>query len=199
MFTRLRAAVALGALLAAGFAGQAEAKAKPKVTKVAKKAKKKVVKRTVVRAPVTPAPVIYVPAPPPAPPPPPPAAIEDIGDYRWIDDADALANAFGESPPDFSFRFASNGTWDTDWAWQARDGHMMIVEPIADQRRSYFYAPGADYPFLIRDGYFSYGFDGDGLVVVYDDNGRAVPWRRDDMRSVSAGRLFARGIALRRA
>ena len=192
MFTRLRAAVALGALLAAG-AGQAEAKTKPgaKVTRVAKKAKKKVARRVVVRAPVVAAPTIYAPPAPPAPPPP----IEDVADYRWIDDAEALANAFGESPPDFSFRFGA----DEDWAWQARDGHMMIVEPVADQRRSYFYTPGADYAFLIRDGYFSYGFTGDGLAVVYDGDGRLVPWRPDDMRSVSARRLFERGVALRRA
>ena len=107
-FMRLRAAVALGAILLVSHGAEAVAKAKPKpkVHKVApKKPKKKVVTRAVVPVPMMSGFVVPVP-----PPPPPAPAIEDIADYRWIDDADALANAFGGSPPDFTFRYGN----DTD-------------------------------------------------------------------------------------
>src|SRR3569623_2510308 len=192
-FMRVRAALALGAILLVSHGAEAVAKArpKPKVHKVApKKAKKKVVKHVVVPVPV---PVVAMPVA--VPPPAPPAPIEDVADYRWIDDADALAKALDGSAPDFTFRYGN----DEDWAWQTSDGHMMLVEPVGDERREYYFGAGASYPFLIRDGYFSYGFTGDGLAVVYDADGRLSAWQPDDLRSVTARRLFERGIALRLA
>src|SRR3569623_1721444 len=184
-FMRVRAALALGAILLVSHGAEAVAKArpKPKVHKVAPKKAKKVVRHVVAPVPVA------------APPPAPPAPVEDVADYRWIDDADALANALGGSAPDFTFRYGN----DEDWAWQTSDGHMMLVEPVGDERREYYFGAGASYPFLIRDGYFSYGFTGDGLAVVYDADGRLSAWQPDDLRSVTARRLFERGIALRLA
>ncbi|MDB5709411.1 MAG: hypothetical protein JWL96_1481, partial [Sphingomonas bacterium] len=194
VFMRLRAAVALGAILLVchGAEAVARAKSKPKTHKVApKKAKKKVVARVVAPVPV----VVAVPVAPPAPLPPPPPPADDAYLYRWIDEADALAGLFGGSAPDFSFRYDGG----EDWAWRASDGHMMIVEPVGDQRREYYYVADSDRPFLVRDGYFSYGFTADRLAVVFDADGRAIAWEADGLRDLTARRLFQRGVALHRA
>jgi hypothetical protein len=103
-----------------------------------------------------------------APPMAPAAAPDDA--YRYIDDADALLDAMGTSPPDYGFRFDGVDCW----AWTMADGSTILAEPLGDDYRYYVFAPGDDYPFFVGDQTYAYGFDGGTLAAVYGDNGDLV-------------------------
>ena len=148
---------------------------------------RRVTKCRTVKAVPAPLPVVMVPpvqpptlgyAPPIAPlqvaPPPPvnrlpvvaPPPIP-IAAYYYIDAADSFANALGKSPPDFSF---DCGGYDC-YGWVSRAGEVLIVEPGRDGVVQYYYAPGDTAPYLVRDSYNAYAFDGRALQVVYDQRG----------------------------
>ena len=136
------------------------------------------------------APVPPPPAPVPAPPPPP--AQPPAEAYFYIDLADSLAAAIGDAPPDYTFRYDGIDSW----AWVSRAGETLIVEPGRDGIVQYYFYQGETAPYLVRDSYYAYAFDGTRLVQVYDDRGRLftgqLSWRqRDDSRV-----LFDRGRAL---
>lgn len=90
--------------------------------------------------------------------------------YRYIDDADALLDAMGTSPPDHGFRFDGADCW----AWVMTDGSTILAEPLGDDYRYYIFAPGDNYPFFVGDRTYAYGFDGRTLAAVYGDNGDLV-------------------------
>ena len=116
-------------------------------------------------------------------------------DYRFIDRADALWDAIGDAPPDYAFPFEDA----QPWAWQTEDGHAIIVEDAGDEGiRSYYFAPGERSPFLIVEPGRSFGFDGGDLVVVYGDDGTALPGF-DPQDEDAAMDLYARARRLKRA
>lgn len=88
--------------------------------------------------------------------------------YFWIDQADGLADVIGNSPPDYAFRHEGV----ENWAWVSRMGETLIVEPGRDGVVQYYFAPRATAPYLVRDSYYSYGFDGPELMQLYDNAGR---------------------------
>ena len=88
--------------------------------------------------------------------------------YFWIDQAVSYAQAIGNSPPDFSF--ACGGV--DCWAWISRSGEVLIVEPARDGVLQYFFGARETSPYLARDSYSSFAFDGRDLVQVYDNQGR---------------------------
>ena len=111
-------------------------------------------------------------APPPSPtfaPPPAPPQIP-IAAYYYIDAADSFAGALGKSPPDFSF---DCGGYDC-YGWVSRAGEVLVVEPGRDGVVQYYFAPGDTSPYLVRDSYNSYAFDGRALQVVYDQRGAVM-------------------------
>ncbi|QIG79218.1 hypothetical protein [Stakelama tenebrarum] len=117
--------------------------------------------------------------------------LQDIGygGYAWIDRADALADAFGDAPPDFSFAF--DGGYP--WAWQTADGYWMVVEPAGGGLRSYFFEPGEWAPFLVRDFDYAFAYDRGRPVAVYDRYGRMLsPGEAEPLRSLAYADL-ARG------
>ena len=155
--------------------------------------------------PVTPLP--YVPVPVPPPPAPiarqyaPPQLAESPIAYYWIDQADSYAQAVGNSPPDFSFD--CNGV--QCWAWISREGEVLIVEPGRDGVLQYFFGPRQTSPYLARDSYSSFAFDGRDLVQVYDSRGRLYSGgftsqaRYDGQALQQRGRsLFAASLRQRR-
>lgn len=178
----------------------------------ASKFKGKLVKRcntvSILTAPVVVAPVPVNPAPPPpmmsyapvpsAPPPPhlpygaaPAMQVPAIA-YYWIDQADSYAQAIGNSPPDFSF--ACGGV--DCWAWISRDGEVLIVEPARDGVLQYFFAPRQTSPYLARDSYSSFAFDGRDLVQVYDNQGRIYTGGLSSRARYDGQALQQRGRAL---
>lgn len=113
--------------------------------------------------------------------------------YRYIDDADALLDAMGTSPPDHGFRFDGIDCW----AWTMADGSTILAEPLGDDYRYYVFAPGDDYPFFVGDQTYAYGFDQRTLAAVYGNNGDLVD-PTDDMID-GADWLSERGLAMKQA
>ena len=112
--------------------------------------------------------------------------------YLWIDQADSYAGAIGTSPPDFSF---DCGGVDC-WAWISRAGEVLIIEPARDGVLQYFYAPRETSPYLARDSYTSFAFDGRDLVQVYDNRGRVYTGGLTGQARDAGQALQQRGRAL---
>ena len=168
--------------------------------------------KSVKLAPVPPVLVtpVYPPALPPAPyaaplpmasmqAPPPPLAPRwapqpHVGPiaYYWIDQADSYAQALGSSPPDFTF----NCDGVDCWAWISRDGEVLIVEPGRRGVQQYFFAAHQSAPYLVRDSYNSFAFDGRELAVVYNSEGQVLPDALPGRDRDVAEALHERGRAL---
>ena len=142
-------------------------------------------------------------APPGAPaptagdlPPAPPARVarlRDEGDrYAYADLGYNMSNAFADAPPDYAFDYEGV----RPWVWQSDAGAYQVVEPLPGGDRYYYYQPGDDYPFLVRDPDYAYGFDNGELVVVYDRYGHALGPDEADRRAAMAGRILLRASAL---
>lgn len=124
---------------------------------------------------------------------PPVAASASDDAYRYIDDADALLDAMGTSPPDHGFRFDGIDCW----TWAMADGSTILAEPLGDDYRYYVFAPGDDFPFFVGDKAYAYGFDGRTLAAVYGDNGDLVDPTDDIVEG--AQWLSDRGFGMKRA
>ena len=134
-------------------------------------------------------------APPPLPVSPPYFAQSPSSSaiaYFWIDQADSYAQAIGNSPPDFSF--ACGGV--DCWAWISRAGEVLIIEPARDGVLQYFFAPRETSPYLARDSYTSFAFDGRELVQVYDNQGRLYTSGLTSQARYDGEALQSRGRAL---
>ena len=113
--------------------------------------------------------------------------------YAYAEQADQVNDAFGDAPPDYGFDY--DGA--RPWVWRGDDQSERVVEPLpGGGDRYYYYEPGAQYPYLVRDPEYSYGYDSGVLVVVYDHNGRALPPQQYRERVDPASRILARGLAL---
>ncbi len=140
-----------------------------------------------------------VPAPEMAALPPAPRAnvgrLANTADrYAFADRAYAMESAFGDAPPDYTFDYADG---QRPWAWQGDDHSTRFAEPLpSGGYRYYYYEPGAQTPYLVRDPGYSYAYDNGALVVVYDSHGRALPSDELDRQADLAGRVLARAEAI---
>ena len=99
------------------------------------------------------------------------ASLPSPGDaYAYLDRAAGQSDAYGDAPPDYAFDY--DGV--SPWAWQAGDGSTEYAEPVDGGYRSYYYQPGEDDPYLVRDGDYSYAYAGAALVAIYL-GGRLLP------------------------
>ena len=108
--------------------------------------------------------------------------------YAYADDAWDFGDTVFDAPPDYGFDYAGI----EPWAWQGYDQSLVFVEPIDDGYRYYYYRPGADEPYFIRDPYYGYGYDGDQLAVVYGPGGAILPYDDYGPRLDYAARYMAR-------
>jgi hypothetical protein len=127
----------------------------------------------------------------------PPVRVGRLSDpddtYAYADQADAENDAFGDAPPDYAVDY--DGT--RPWVWYGDDHSERVCEPLpGGGYRYYYYQPGAQYPYLVRDPEYTYGYDSGVLVVVYDRYGHALPQDQYDSRADAAGRILARATAL---
>ncbi|UZK65974.1 hypothetical protein [Sphingomonas sp. M1-B02] len=130
--------------------------------------------------------------------PPPPAAYSAQlfdDDYGWIDRADALWDAIGDSPPDYSFAFEGA----EPWAWETGDGHWIVVEDGPQGISSYYFEPQAGGPFLAVEPGRSFGYDGAAVAVVYGPDGRVLARDEGAQFLGDGATLYARARQLRRA
>lgn len=116
--------------------------------------------------------------------------------YAWAERAYAIDRAFYDVPPDYGFAYDEV----QPWAWESEDDWTLYAEPISDGYRYYYYEPGADYPYFVRDNEYGYGYDDAGrLVTLYTVAGVLLPVTYLDNRAEWAGRYWNRAHDLRRA
>ena len=148
-------------------------------------------------------PMLETSGPPSAPAPladqlPPGPPIRYAGDqpradrYAYLDRAYGLNEAFADAPPDYAF----DDEQVSPWVWRSDDGYTRVVEPLRSGDRYYYYEPGADRPFLVRDPDYAYGYSDGELVAVYDANGDILSDAAARDRADYAAREFARAAAL---
>lgn len=109
--------------------------------------------------------------------------------YGYADAAYDYQRVLGDAPPDYYFDY--DGT--DPWAWEGYDQSVVFLEPIDDGYRYYYYRPGANEPYFVRDPYYGYGYDNGQLAVIYDSYGAVVPYSDYGARLDYAGRYLARG------
>ncbi len=112
--------------------------------------------------------------------------------YAYLDRAYELNRAFADAPPDYTF---DDGQVEP-WVWRSDDGYYRVVEPLPSGDRYYYYAPGADYPFLVRDPNYAYGYADGVLAAIFDGRGRALPDEEVRRRADYAGRYLERAQML---
>ena len=108
----------------------------------------------------------------------------DDDDYQWIDRAGLLLDTIDDGPPDYAFDY--DGV--EPWGWQLADGYRVYAEPLDDGYRYYYYGPGANDPFLVRDPYYSYGYRDGRVAAVYDARGRYLDRRAAERQAQDASR-----------
>lgn len=109
--------------------------------------------------------------------------------YAFAERARYASYGYGDAPPDYGFDY--DGV--SPWAWQGDNGYTTVVEPLADGDRYYYYAPGQDTPYYVRDPDYAYGYQGGVLVVVYDRRGHPLPPTDAQRWWDNGGRYFRRG------
>lgn len=137
-----------------------------------------------------PPPPVYRPAP--AWQSPSSVGAESAADYYWIDQADEFARVIGTAPPDFAFSFDGVEAW----SWISGTGEAMLVEPARSGVVQYYFEPRAASPYLVRDSYFSYAFEGPNLVAIYDHRGALIEPGDSRARPEEGERLLERGRAI---
>ena len=115
--------------------------------------------------------------------------------YAYADQAYGFMDALGDAPPDYGFDY--DGV--DPWAWQGYDDSVSFAEPIDGGYRYYYYRPGAETPYFIRDPRYGYGYDDGQLAVVYAADGAVVPYESYGPQIGYASRYFVRGRDLWRA
>ncbi|MDE2405769.1 MAG: hypothetical protein KGM17_13965, partial [Sphingomonadales bacterium] len=115
--------------------------------------------------------------------------------YAYLDRAWWLDDAMADAPPDYAFDY--DGV--SPWGWDYPEGGRVLVEPVAGGYRSYYYAPGADTPFYVRDPGYGYAFDGATLVGLYSARGEPLEIVPETAPVGYAARYRSRGRDLYRA
>jgi len=116
--------------------------------------------------------------------------------YAWAERAYAVDRALYAARPDYEFEY--DGI--EPWAWETEDDWILYAEPLETGYRYYYYEPGEDYPYFVRDPDYGYGYDDGGrLVTVYTIAGLLLSPDYLYDRAPIAGRYWTRGMDLRRA
>jgi hypothetical protein len=112
--------------------------------------------------------------------------------YAYAESARSFSDAIGSAPPDYGFDYDEV----RPWAWQGYDESTEFVEPVDGGYRYYYYRPGVDTPYFVRDPDYGYGYDGGQLAVVYARDGSVIPYDAYGARLDYAARYYARARAL---
>ena len=158
--------------------------------------------------PVSGAPIVALPLATASPPPtryaPPASALPPVRaaapyrrptePYLYLADAYAMADAFGDTPPDYAVDYYG----ERPWVWRADDDAYRVVEWLPEGPRYYYYEPGSDAPFLIEDPSYAYAYDDGALAGLYTLDGMPVADGLARQRSYDAARYYARARNLHR-
>jgi len=115
--------------------------------------------------------------------------------YAPAERAHAFDRAVYRAPPSYGFRYGE----EEPWAWRTEDDYSMYVEPYDEGYASYYYAPGGDYPYFVRDDDYGYAYSPAGLLIaIYDAAGLLLPQERLYALAPRAGTYLVRASAVRR-
>jgi hypothetical protein len=112
--------------------------------------------------------------------------------YGYLDRAYYQEDAVEDAPPDYSFD--EGGV--RPWTWATADGARVICEPVAGGYRYFYYAAGADAPYLVRDPQYAYAYNRGALVAAYTLAGAPVPLAPGSPPVLYGGRYLDRGRML---
>lgn len=115
--------------------------------------------------------------------------------YAYVDRAYEMSRAIGQAPPDYGFDYEGVHPW----VWRSSNREVRLIEPVDGGYRYYYYRPGAENPYLVKDPDYSYAYSDGQLVAVYDNDGRILPPDYIYRRADDAGRYLARAASLYRA
>jgi hypothetical protein len=116
--------------------------------------------------------------------------------YQWAERAYGLQRTFYDAPPDYGFYYDEV----EPYVWETADDWTLYAEPWGGDYRYYYYEPGADFPYFVRDREYGYAYGATGLLIaVFDAGGRYLPVDVVYRVAPTAGRYYARGHDLRRA
>lgn len=114
--------------------------------------------------------------------------------YALAERAYAYDRAAYQAPPDYGFRYRE----EDPWAWQLADDSLMFAEPYEDDYRFYYYEPGEDQPYFVRDQQYGYAYGDNGaLTALFSVAGALLPNTQLSQLADVAGRYLARGQDLR--
>ena len=142
---------------------------------------------------------------PPAEPMPVYYAPEPVAYDYWNDAYDMNQTYYNQPPTYFNYAGATPLVWGQPQQ-QSLGGSLtnMVISRIVEAlvgggQREYFYQPGADYPYFIRDPQYAYAVDDGRLVALYDPYGRLLPEPMLIQQAPVASRYFLRADDLRDA
>jgi len=133
----------------------------------------------------------YAPAPvasalPPAPSAPL-GAVPPADQYAYLNQAYDFSQSLADAPPDYTYDYQG----ETPWVWQSPDGYYRVAERLPVGVRYFYYAPGGSEPYLVQDPQYSYGYSNGRLAVVYDVDGRVLPYDVQARQARAAGVYLA--------
>lgn len=117
---------------------------------------------------------------------------EPVLAFARFDDAVAVSEAIGDSPPDFAFRLIGTDAW----AWTDPSGEMLIVEGEGRATVQYFFGARDDRPQFIRTGTYGHAFADGRLIGSFHGNGAPVAERVFNNIAGEAEQLMVRGRSL---
>lgn len=120
--------------------------------------------------------------------------------YDYWNDAYEMNQTYYNQPPAY---FNHGGATPLVWAQPAPTGGNLvtrIVEGlIGGGQREYFYQPGYDQPFFVRDPQYAYALDDGRLAMVYDPYGRPLAETLLMQQAPTVARYLRRADSLRDA
>ncbi len=115
--------------------------------------------------------------------------------YALVERAHAFDRSTYRRRPAYAFRYENT----QPLVWRTADNYSMYAEPVYGGYRDYYYSPGADYPYFVRDSQYGYGYSPDGrLTAVYDAGGLLLPADRFGQVAALAADYYLRARTLRR-
>ncbi|MCR5877844.1 hypothetical protein [Phenylobacterium sp. J367] len=115
--------------------------------------------------------------------------------YELAERAYAYDRVAWQAPPDYGFRYDDL----EPWAWQTAGDELMFAEPLDDGYRFYYYEPGEDYPYFVRDPQYGYAYgDGGVLSAVFSAAGALLGSDQLYRLSGVGGAYLNRGYDMRR-
>jgi hypothetical protein len=118
-------------------------------------------------------------------------APQPVAQGYW-DQAYSQGQTYYDQPPGY---FPYLGA--TPLVWGQGDMITRIVEAlVGGGQREYYYQPGSDYPFFVRDPQYAYAYDDRQLVAMYDPYGRPLQETIVYERAPIAARYLTRAETL---